>query len=81
MVKMMQNDLSYMLPNSNGVRVCELAIKELSHMAVQVVDRTMKEGSNEQYVYLKKCSVNHVMLLLSECTPFAKVFLFLCKTT
>ena len=27
-----------MLPNKNGVRVCSLAIKELSHMAVQLVD-------------------------------------------
>ena len=35
---MMQNDLNYMLPNQNGVRVCSLAIKELSHLAVQVVD-------------------------------------------
>lgn len=35
---MMQNDLNFMLPNQNGVRVCSLAIKELSHLAVQLVD-------------------------------------------
>jgi hypothetical protein len=43
MVRMMQNDLLYMLPNQNGVRVCSLAIKELSHMAVQVVDEADAE--------------------------------------
>ena len=45
MVKMMQNDLHYMLPNQNGVRVCSLAIKELSHLAVQVVDQAEAEAA------------------------------------
>lgn len=44
MVRMMQNDLQFMLPNQNGVRVCSLAIKELSHMAVQVVDEAEAEA-------------------------------------
>jgi hypothetical protein len=47
MVKMMQNDLHFMLPNQNGVRVCSLAIKELSHMAVQVVDEAEKAALSE----------------------------------
>ena len=38
MVRMMQNDLSHVLPEQNGICVCSLAIKELSHFAVQVVD-------------------------------------------
>ena len=42
---MMQNDLLYMLPNHNGVKICELAIKELSHYAVQFVD-TMRTTGN-----------------------------------
>lgn len=44
MVDMMQNDLLFMLPNSNGVRICDLAIKELSHKAVNLVD-AMKSTS------------------------------------
>jgi hypothetical protein len=47
MVRMMQNDLHFMLPNQNGVRVCSLAIKELSHMAVQVVDEAETEARSE----------------------------------
>jgi hypothetical protein len=47
MVRMMQNDLHFMLPNQNGVRVCSLAIKELSHMAVQVVDEAEAEARSE----------------------------------
>lgn len=35
---MMKNDLAFVLPESNGVRVCELALRELSHLAVHVVD-------------------------------------------
>ena len=42
---MMQNDLHFMLPNKNGVRVCSLAIKELSHMAVQLVDDAKEQQS------------------------------------
>ena len=36
---MMENDLHCMLPQANGVRVCSLAIRELSHFAVKLVDR------------------------------------------
>ena len=43
MVRMMQNDLLYMLPNQNGVRVCSLAIKELSRLSVQLVDEAKDE--------------------------------------
>ena len=38
LVKMMENDLHFMWPNSNGVLVCNLAIKELSHTAVKLVE-------------------------------------------
>ena len=39
LVHMMENDLHCMLPQANGVRVCSLAIRELSHFAVKLVDR------------------------------------------
>lgn len=38
MVCMLQNDLNYMLPDDNGRIVCSLAVRELSHTAVRVVD-------------------------------------------
>lgn len=38
LVKMMENDLHFMWPNSNGVLVCNLAIKELSRTAVKLVE-------------------------------------------
>jgi hypothetical protein len=38
MVSMMENDLHFVLPHSSDVRVCELAVRELSHFAVKVVD-------------------------------------------
>lgn len=47
LVSMMQNDMRHMLPNENGVRICELAIKELSHLAVEVVDEMREEESKE----------------------------------
>lgn len=39
MVKMMENDLHFMLPHESDVRVCELAVRELSHCAVKVFDQ------------------------------------------
>eukprot|EP01033_Poteriospumella_lacustris_P010457 gene10460-7435_t len=47
LVKMMQNDLRYMLPSSNGVRICDLAIKELSYQAVRLVDDMKTEESKD----------------------------------
>jgi hypothetical protein len=47
LVSMMQNDLKFMLPNENGVRICELAINELSRHVVQVVDAMQAEESKE----------------------------------
>ena len=41
---MMKNDLSCMLPDENGVRVCQLALRELSRFAVNFVDRVEAEG-------------------------------------
>ena len=41
---MMKNDLGCMLPDENGVRVCQLALRELSHFAVAIVDRVEAEG-------------------------------------
>jgi len=38
MVYMMENDLHHVPPDDNGVRVCELAVRELSHMCVKLVD-------------------------------------------
>ena len=38
LIHMMQNDIKYILPNENGVRICELAVKGLSHTAVEVYD-------------------------------------------
>jgi hypothetical protein len=38
MVHMLQNDLNYILPDENGRIVCSLAVRELSHTAVTVVD-------------------------------------------
>lgn len=35
---MLKNDLNYMLPDENGVRVCSLALRELSNMAVTLID-------------------------------------------
>lgn len=43
LVSMMKNDLGCMLPDPNGIRVCELAIRELSHFAVLVVDEAEAE--------------------------------------
>eukprot|EP01038_Epipyxis_sp_PR26KG_P004031 gene4031-5768_t len=39
LVNMMKNDISFILPDDNGVRVCSLALRELSHFAVKVVDQ------------------------------------------
>jgi hypothetical protein len=39
MVDMVKNDLVYMLPDENGQRVCALAVREISHFAVQLVDK------------------------------------------
>jgi thiol-disulfide isomerase/thioredoxin len=47
LVKMMQNDLRYMLPSANGVRICDLAIKELSYQAVRLVDGMKVEESKD----------------------------------
>eukprot|EP01038_Epipyxis_sp_PR26KG_P004458 gene4458-6304_t len=38
LVSMMKHDLKFMTPDYNGVRVCEMAIKELSRLAVAVID-------------------------------------------
>lgn len=46
LVKMMENDLHFMWPNSNGVLVCNLAIKELSHIAVKLVEEYDKHNSS-----------------------------------
>jgi hypothetical protein len=35
---MLQNDLNYVLPDNNGRIICSLAVRELSHTAVTVVD-------------------------------------------
>jgi hypothetical protein len=35
---MMKNDIQFMLPDHNGVRVCELALRELSLFAVTLID-------------------------------------------
>lgn len=40
---MMKNDLNFVLPCQNGVRVCTLAIKELSHFAVDVINKMKEE--------------------------------------
>ena len=38
LVAMAKNDLSIMLPDDSGVRACGLALSQLSHYAVQLVD-------------------------------------------
>jgi len=43
MVEMIKNDLIYMLPDESGRRVCALAIRELSHYAVDVVEDAEKD--------------------------------------
>lgn len=44
MVDMVKNDLIYMLPDESGRRVCALAIRELSHHALKVVESAEKEN-------------------------------------
>lgn len=44
MVCMMKNDLECMLPDENGVRVCNLAVRELCHAAVKLVDMVEQQG-------------------------------------
>lgn len=39
MIYMLKNDLMFMLPDENGVRVSLLALRELSSMAVNLVDQ------------------------------------------
>lgn len=36
---MMENDLSHVLPHESDLRVCEMAIKELSRLAVSIADQ------------------------------------------
>ena len=43
---MIRNDLQYMLPGDNGVRVCSLALRELSRYSVEVIDEIEKFQSN-----------------------------------
>lgn len=43
MVAMVKNDLIYMLPDESGRRVCALAVRELSHYAIDVVAGIEKE--------------------------------------
>jgi hypothetical protein len=44
---MMKNDLTCMLPDENGVRVCSLALRELSRFAILLVDKVEGQGSEE----------------------------------
>ena len=44
MVCMMKNVLQYMVPDDNGVRICNLAVRELCHDAVKFVDKTASRG-------------------------------------
>jgi hypothetical protein len=43
MVDMVKNDLIYMLPDESGRRVCALAVRELSHYAIEVVEEAEKD--------------------------------------
>lgn len=45
MVDMVKNDLIYMLPDESGRRVCSLAVRELSHYALEVVEGAEKENN------------------------------------
>lgn len=47
LVLMMQNDLNFMLPDDNGVRICALSLKELSRSAVKIVDQADAMGFSQ----------------------------------
>jgi hypothetical protein len=38
MIAMMKHDLKFITPDENGVRVCDLSLKELSRLAVKLTD-------------------------------------------
>jgi hypothetical protein len=48
LVSMMENDLGHVLPHESDVRVCELAVRELSHLAVQIVDKIEHLSSDQR---------------------------------
>jgi hypothetical protein len=41
---MMKNDLHYTIPDDNGVRICNLAVRELCHEAVKFADLVASKG-------------------------------------
>jgi hypothetical protein len=47
LVCMAQNDMGFILPDENGVRVCHLALRELSSLAVKLVNRIDDSGVSE----------------------------------
>jgi hypothetical protein len=47
MVHLLRSDLNYVLPDENGLAVCDMAIKELSHFAVQTYDAVMSDEAQK----------------------------------
>ncbi len=59
---MMQNDLSFVAPNENGVRICELAIKELSNLVIEYVELLSKIPRFE-YNFVVSEVITYLLLL------------------
>jgi hypothetical protein len=60
---MMKNDLTCMLPDSNGVRVCSLAVKEFSRAAVTFVDRLQALNVSDDKMQSKLNNVDVEVIL------------------
>jgi hypothetical protein len=63
LVSMMENDLSHVLPSESDVRVCELAVRELSHFAVRIVDRMEQLEASSRWVSscLRMCLISYFL--------------------
>ena len=56
LVAMAKNDLSIILPDDSGVRACGLALSQLSHYAVEVVDALDAEE------HVRYCGMNNGLM-------------------
>jgi hypothetical protein len=83
LVSMMKNDLSCMLPDDNGVRVCSLALRELSRFAIILVDKVERKGSEESKYEVtsgKAVNLGEILTITSEIVDSVNELLSFCRS-